>query len=169
MVLRQDRYRGQKTECRTFPLWLFPWTFPPSTDIPSGVQYLQHMPMRQCDFRKLKLKRKRKKSKTKTIITLTTVPWMRHCGDWPTARLKHARLWSGSSSRSSNCPVLIRSQHLLVLVQRLSFSTMLLKCALIQFWIAVLSSSGKLARLNSHFCPRSPLIWFQPQRRRRML
>jgi len=48
------------------------------------------------------------------------------------------RLWSGSSSCSSNCPVLVHSQHLL------NFSTMLLKCTLVQFRIAVLSSSGKL-------------------------
>jgi len=53
--------------------------------------------------------------------------------------------------------------------KRLNFPTMLLKCALVQFWIAVLSSSGRLARLNIHFCPRSPLIWFQPQGHRRML
>ena len=39
---------------------------------------------------------------------------MRHCGDWPTARLKHACLWNGSSSCSSNCPVLVPSQHLVI-------------------------------------------------------
>ena len=50
----------------------------------------------------------------------------------------------------------------------LNFPTMLLKCALVQFWIALLSSSGRLARLNIHFCPRSPLIWFQPQHHRRI-
>ena len=73
------------------------------------------------------------------MITLTTVPWRRHCGDWPTACLKHACLWSSSSSRTSNYPVLVPSQHLLVLVQRLNFPTMLLKCALVQFWIVVLA------------------------------
>ena len=100
-------------------------------------------------------------------MMLTAVPWRQHCGDWPTAHLKHAWLWSGSSSCSSNCPVLVPSQHLLVLVQRLNFPTMQLKCALIQFWIAVLSSSGRLARLDIHCCPRLPLIWFQPQHHRR--
>jgi len=77
------------------------------------------------------------------------------------------RLWSGSSSCSINCPVLVPSQHLLVLVHRLNFPTMLLKCALVQFWISLLSNSGRLARLDIHFCPRSPLIWFQPQHHRR--
>ena len=69
---------------------------------------------------------------------------MRHCGDWPTAHLKHAYLWSGSSFRSSNCPVLVPSQHLLVLVQKTKLSNYaaemcsgtVLNCSAIEFWQA---------------------------------
>ena len=110
-----------------------------------------------------------RKSKTKTIITLTTVPWMRHCGDWPTARLKHACLWSVQVPAAATVQFSYPVSICWCWSKRLNFPTMLLKCALVQFWIAVLSSSGRLARLNIHFCPRSPLIWFQPQRLRRML
>jgi len=75
---------------------------------------------------------------------MTTVPWMRHCGDWPTARLKHACLWSGSSSCSSNCPVFVPSQHLLVFVQETKLSNYaaemcsgtVLNCTAIEVWQA---------------------------------
>jgi len=86
---------------------------------------------------------KTKTKKTKTIITLTTVPWRRHCDDWSTACLKHAlRDW-----------------------------TFQLYCWNVLWYSSelVLSSSGRLARLGIHFCPRSPLIWFPPQPHRCML